>query len=296
VTPVRQRFFNVQTGAVTRETISFNPSQFRVDPDTKAPYTDQYSIGLSRELFRGIGFDTTYVHKEGKNQIGYEEIGGTYETRTVVLADGRPLQVHALLTPTASQIFLRTNPEGYFTKYDGIVFAVQRRWSGRWQAGGSYTLSHARGMLGGNTTGRDPNDFTNLEGDLGTDRRHMFSLQAAYQIPRIDANLSGAYMLQTGLPYAPQAQVVLPQGRRSINIAGAGFSRFPKHNNVNLRVSKFFNYSATGRVELIADLQNALQAETALSVITRNYFSTNYGLPGSWVEPRRLLLGIKFAY
>lgn len=296
VTPVLQRFFDA-SGAVTREVLSFDPSQFRVDPNTKAPYTDQYSIGFDRELLPSVAFQATYVHKEGHNLIGFTEVGGTYETRTVALPDGRPLVVQALVSPAASQVFLRTNPSQYFTKYDGMVFALQRRWSGRWQMGGSYTLSHARGNLAtASAIGRDPNDFTNLEGDLPTDRRHMLSMQGAVQVPRVDVNVSAAYMLQSGLPYAPQAQVVLPQGRKSINTGAPGTFRFPKHNNLNLRVSKFFAYSASGRIELIADAQNLLQAETSLSVITRNFFSTNFGLPATWVEPRRLLLGIKFTY
>lgn len=296
VTPTIAQYLDA-AGNVTSEAVAFNPGQFRVDPNTKAPYTDQYSIGLDRELLPGIGFQTTYVHKDSGNLIGFEEIGGAYQTQTVVLPNGQPFEVQALLTGTASQIYLRTNPSQYYTKYDGVVFALQRRWSRNWQAGGSYTLSHARGnMPTGSAIGRDPNDFINLEGDLATDRRHMLSLQGAVQLPKIDVNLAGAYMLQSGLPYAPQAQVSLPQGRRSINIAPAGEYRFPKQNNLNMRVSKFFTLAQGMRVELIADAQNLLQAETALSVISRNFFASTFGQPATWVEPRRLLLGLKFSF
>src|SRR5204863_6216116 len=46
-------------------------SNIAVDPNMDAPYTDQYSIGIDRELVRNVAFSASYVRKNARNQIGW---------------------------------------------------------------------------------------------------------------------------------------------------------------------------------------------------------------------------------
>jgi hypothetical protein len=62
-------------------------------------------------------------------------------------------------------------------------------------------------------------------------------------------------------------------------------------------VTKFIRLGRGDRkIELVADVQNALQNEAYTAVVTRNFFSATFGVPSVYTEPRRLLLGTKFAW
>ncbi len=107
------------------------------------PYTDQYSIGVDRELAANLGMSVTYVHKRSKDQIGWRDVGGVYGTQTVTAPNGQPVTVYPLLNSASARRFLRTNGEGFFSRYNGIMFAVSRRLANRWTANVNYTYSAA---------------------------------------------------------------------------------------------------------------------------------------------------------
>ncbi len=60
--------------------------------------------------------------------------------------DGRVLPVFVLTNSTADRRFVLANPENFFVHYDALVFGVEKRLSGRWQASGSYTYSRTNGL------------------------------------------------------------------------------------------------------------------------------------------------------
>lgn len=137
----------------------------------------------------------------------------------------------------------------------------------------------------------------NAGGRLGADRPHVVKVQASVEVPKVDMLIGSSFTGQTGQPFAPQASVRLPQGTRSINIAQAGDLRYSTQKFLNLRVTKFVRLGRNDRkLELVVDVQNALQNEAYTSVVTRNFFSSSFGVPSVYTEPRRLLLGTKFAW
>jgi hypothetical protein len=92
--------------------------------------------------------------------------------------------------------------------------------------------------------------------------------------------------------------VALPQGRRNINIDAPGAFRAERISLLYLRFNKIVQLPAGRKLEFIANLVNALQSEAptgtgTASYITFNYFSPNYGLPNTWVQPRTLYVGIR---
>ena len=54
--------------------------------------------------------------------------------------------MQGLTSPTADRRFLLTNHEGYALVYNGLVLALEKRYSNGWQAFGSYTWSRASGL------------------------------------------------------------------------------------------------------------------------------------------------------
>jgi hypothetical protein len=123
--------------------------------------------------------------------------GGIYREETRTLVDGRVVPVFVLTNGTASRRFLLTNQDDYSLTYNGLVTAVEKRYSSGWYAFASYTWSRTDGLqpssggaaadaqssstIGG-TFGRDPNSLTNANGRLPNDRPHMFCSAVSWEV------------------------------------------------------------------------------------------------------------------
>ena len=64
--------------------------------ETRAPRTDEYSIGVDREVGRRLAVAIAYVRKDGSNFIGWTDVGGQYREETRTLPDGRSVPVFVL--------------------------------------------------------------------------------------------------------------------------------------------------------------------------------------------------------
>ena len=74
-------------------------SNLQLDPETRAPRTDEYSIGVDREVGRRLAVAIAYVRKNGGNFIGWTDVGGQYREETRTLADGRTCRCSSSSTP-----------------------------------------------------------------------------------------------------------------------------------------------------------------------------------------------------
>src|SRR6185503_1004520 len=104
-----------------------------LDPEPRAPRTDEYSVGIDREIGRRLAVAIAYVHKDGADFIGWTDVGGQYRQQSTMLPDGRSVQAFALANATSDQRFLLTNPDGYSMTYNGLVAAVEKRRAHGWQ-------------------------------------------------------------------------------------------------------------------------------------------------------------------
>ena len=63
---------------------------------------------------------------------------------------------------------------------------------------------------------------------------------------------------------------------------------------LNLRIDKMLSFGGDRRLELIANVVNALQSTApSTGFATFNFFSATYAQPISWVQPRQLYLGAR---
>jgi hypothetical protein len=115
-------------------------------------------------------------------------------------------------------------------------------------------------------------------------------------VPKIDVMLSPSLQWQSGIPYAPQASVSLPQGRLLINIEPPGSYRTPSQHLLALQISKDVWRRNARQLRVQADFTNLLQNETYQNLITRNFYNANFGLPSSWIPPRMAVIGLKVEF
>jgi hypothetical protein len=309
-TPITTTAFDSTTGGYTRPVSVVDPkTNLRLDPETDAPRTDEYSLGVDRELGRGFSLAVAYIRKSGDNFIGWTDTGGIYREETRTMPDGQVVPVLVLTNGTASRRFLLTNQDGYVLTYDGLVTAVEKRRSNGWHAFASYTWSRTYGLqpssggtaadpqssstLGAGTFGRDPNSLTNAEGRLPNDRPHMFRGAVSWDVPRIGVHVASNVQFLSGKPWAASAQISLPQGDQRVLLDPRGTRRLPSLTMLDVRVSKTLTFGGFGRVELLIDVLNAFNQVTEEGLATDNLYSQNFEQPTVFVDPRRVMLGVR---
>src|SRR4029077_6323906 len=147
VTPITTMAFDAATGGYTNLVSVVDPKiNLLLDPNTRTPRTDEYSIGVDRELGPRLAVALAYIRKSGSNFIAWTDVGGQYSEESRTLPDLTTLPVYVLTNSPASRRFLLTNPVGYSLRYNGLVTVVEKRRSNGWQALGSYTFSRAAGL------------------------------------------------------------------------------------------------------------------------------------------------------
>jgi hypothetical protein len=207
------------------------------------------------------------------------------------------------------QLFVLGNREQLFLRYNGLLVTFEKRWADRWQTLLSYSLSEAFGLLPssgggpgqvsstfGGGFGKDPNVYTNRTGNLNNDRTHMFRMQGAVEIPRIEVLLGANFQHLTGGPIAASARGRVPEGIVEVLIEPPGFQRLSPQTLLDLRVSKIFRFGEQGKLEFLADIMNVLNESAGQTIVTDNFYSPNFAKPILFVHPLRAMLGVKFSF
>jgi len=300
------------TGGYTNIVSVVDPRRnLQLDGDMRAPHTDEYSIGVDRELGRRLAVAIAYVHKEGSNFIGWTDVGGQYRQETRTLPDGQTVPVLVLANETAARRFLLTNPDGYEMKYNGLVLAAEKRRSHGWQAFGSYTRSKASGLQASSgaiaagsqistiagtpfgTFGQDPNTLTNARGILPNDRPHMFRVMGSVDVGRTGFVLAANLQHFSGKPWAASAQIALPQGDQRILLEPRGSRRLSSQSLLDLRLSRTIAVGDAGRIELLVDVLNVLNDTAEEGIATDNLYSPNFGQSTVFIDPRRAMISMR---
>jgi hypothetical protein len=297
----------------TRNVSTVDPRRnLLLDAGIRAPHTDEYSIGVDRELRAGVAVAAAYIRKNGADFIGWADTGGQYRERAQALSNGRIIPVFDLVNGPAARRFLLTNPDGYSLTYHGLMMVVERRRSHGWQAFGSYTLSRARGLQPSSGTtasgaqvstvspppaltfGRDPNDLTNAIGRLPNDRPHIARLTSSLDIPHTGIVVAASFQYFSGKPWAATAIIATTQNtQQRILLEPRGSRRLSSQSLLDLRLSKAFTLRGMGRVELLVDVLNALNDTAEENVASDNFFGRTFGVPNVFLDPRRAMLGAR---
>lgn len=171
-----------------------------IEPNLKPMQENEFQVGVSRELTRwqGLVVGARYVRKDlirAIEDVGITSCSGTACGEEFFIAN--PGEGISLTLADAPGIppFPKAKRQ-----YDGLELTLERRFSNRWGASASYTLSRLYGNYSGlassDENGRtSPNVnrfFDHIEntfdrngdlvyGRLGTDRPHQFKMQAIYR-------------------------------------------------------------------------------------------------------------------
>ena len=291
-------YYDTETGDYTTPGTVTTPGSYTpIDPDLRPPYTDQFSLGMEREVSRGLAVGFNLVYKRHGNILASKTLNAVYGTAEYALPDGRTYTVFPLLSDPNDREYLYTNRDDLYTNYRAFILTVTKRFADRWQLTAGYTRQNSKGQ----SSGSDPNDFINGDGGLGDrDRPHMFSTYGSYDIPKINVRIAGTLSAITGIAVASTTRVpntVLPQGTRSINLEPAGSKyRTPNETFLHMRISKTLFNGETRKIELAGEIKNVLQEKDSRDYQSAVYNAANFLEIDSHPEPRQLRLYAKLTF
>ena len=261
-----------------------------IDRNMKNPYSDQFSIGIEREIFPDFSLSLTGLYKESKNPIGSQNTTAEYEI--IDYYDEFGDQWIEVYNQTNDSFYLTTNRDDK-TTYKALILAFRKRLSNNWQVSGSFTWSKTLQYPGGYW---DRNDLINMYGVPGPyDREWQFKISGTYIFP-YGIMLSAYFAYEQGRPYNREIPIYLDQGRRSIAAEERGSKRYPDPKYLDLRVEKEFRLWGNSKFKFLIDVWNVFNADYYSWVASTNAASDAYLEPGGFVLPRRAQLGLRFVF
>jgi hypothetical protein len=310
---------------LTRTTPSTN---LGIDPNIKQSYTDQFLVGLERQLFTDFSLTAQVIGRRFKDIMGFIDTGSIYapvqkvdpgvDGKSGTADDGALLTVYNLTNP-GKEFKLFTNPPNAFRNYKAFQLIGAKRYSNNWQASLSYTWSRTEGTvnnIGGSNAGgssnfqspgqagtfTDPNHLINADGPSTFDYTNQVKLDGTYRVPAFGGfNVSGVYRFTTGLAYGRTATIRgLDQGNETVRVEARGTHRTDAINNLDLRVEKTFPVGASDRrIGVYLDLfninnQGVIDNSARTGVIEAS--GSTYGNPNIWISPRLARLGLRFTF
>jgi len=192
-----------------------------IDRNIKSPYSDQFSVGIEREIFPDFSLSLTGIYKESKDPVDDHNTGAEYEVIDYFDAFGnQTIQIYNQTNPGDS-FYLTTN-YGDKTTYKALILAFRKRLSNNWQVSGSLTLSKGLQYPVGYW---DRNDLINMYGVPSYyDREFQFKLSGTYIFP-YGIMLSAYFAHDQGRPFNREIVLGLDQGRRDIAAEERGWIR-----------------------------------------------------------------------
>jgi hypothetical protein len=279
-----------------------NSARYAASPLIRQPYTDQVNLGFSLALGRDYAIEVDAVGVRAREMGTLLNINRTPNLGPYRFAD--------LLPNVGSVRFLVWTPQNK-SAYEGVSIAIKKRWDGRLQFLGSYTLSRARSNAlngtddfwgAGLVDAYDP--FSPAQfGPSSTDARHRVTISGVWS-PGAGFTIAPVFRFRSKLPYSILAgtdlnldgfNYDLPPGVATVNAGrGANFSQ------LDFRVSKVFPLGRT-RVRLLAEVFNAYNAMNP-DFFVGNMASSVFAQPTAFAgdaglgEQRVAQLGIRFEF
>jgi len=268
-----------------------------VDPDLKAPVTEEWTAGLEQEVGRDLVLAARYIDRRRTNLIGhvvYDPSTGAEWWRTedapegwwvpfstvVPGRDGYPDVALDLYLPAleAPDYFERIeNVSGLKAHYRSVEFSLRKRMSRNWQAFASFTWNRATGTTslasrwgaGNSPVLLTPNSFTNIaETDrLMQDRPLVLKAAGTYRFPW-DIYASFLFKMQSGGVWARTVTVIPPAAWAAANgakvtpvtvyLESPGSRRYDPWKTLDVRLEKDFLRAGRSRFSLSVDVFNLL--------------------------------------
>ena len=240
-------------------------SEDELEQNLKPMRTQQWALGLERQLGGTMALSLRYVHRQLDRAV--EDTGSLDEHFNEIYIIANPSEGK---TRWAFEGVPLPKPK---RDYDSLQVAWNRRMSDNWFMRASYTWSRLwgnyTGLSQGDEEGRtDPNVGRSYDyplmmftqageaayGALPTDRPHQLRLSGGYRLP-FGTTIGANYFIQSGVPVTRQATVI-PGSDYAVQYLGRGSDgRTEVESQVDLNLSHQFRLGRQ-RLQLGLNVQN----------------------------------------
>jgi hypothetical protein len=257
-----------------------DPNFQLVDPDLHPIRTQEFTLGLDRELTKSMSVGVRYVHKWADYAI---------EAVCALVPSGEACGVNNPGFGTGKFPFgtsLPAQPEAV-RDYDGFEIRVRKRLSNRWSLDTSYLLSRLFGNWSGIASSDEAvgslqpysgRSFNLLYysfdaagnpsyGRQATDRPHQFKAQATYSLPW-GTTVGTNFLAESGVPLSTVANqkgmAFFPNGRGDLG-------RAPAFTQTDLFVQHDLRLPGQTRVSIGVNISNLFDQDTATAYVVTPY-------------------------
>lgn len=275
----------------------------RVDYGMKPPKTDEFVLGVEREIGSAfaVGLDYTYRKRTDLLWTVFEKTRGASDfytaadyvlstssrvppqTGTFPNGDAYNIPIYVLKAGVPTPTFkVATNRPDYNIKYSGLELTATKRMQNNWMMRGNITFSDWKQHMGPNgvpngqptpilsgsscATCIGTTTFASNGGVNGyINARWSAALNGVYQFPH-QISLGMALTGREGylIPYRRVLNTRDGFGSQSILVSGFDQFRLPNLYDVDLRVGKTFSFYRGTGLEVSADVFNAFNQQTVL--------------------------------
>ena len=264
----------------------------QIEKDLKPPTTDEFIVGVEREIFSDLSASVAYTHRSSRNQQFFPLIGTTRDsyqyignaTGTATAADGFVLNFnepyYGLTTcppPCVGQV-LENRPD-YKETYSGFELQLVKRLSHDWMLRASFAYNDWQKQVGpgaivdpnnkaggSNATGPVVEPVGNKFGTVYINAQWQFNVSGLVQLPFgiiTSANLFG----RQGFPVVYSVQAITHDTRDNmpaIQIGQVGAYRLPDVFELDLHLEKLIRIGPTVTVSPSIDCFNVANSHTVL--------------------------------
>ena len=269
-----------QPGEQTGAGVLTSGTTTTIDPNFSRPYTDEFAVGVDRELMANFKLSAGFSYRRERNLQASANPDNPYATTPTSAVD--PGIDGVVGTPddgtynffqriSAANRTLITNDPTVVQSFRGVEVTMTKRFSNRWQmlAG----LGFSRNRLDRVSVDTSPNLLINADGKItssnNADHPVGFKLTGMYIVPFHDVILSGNVRSGSGGPVTRQISRSLAIGNaQTINLEPLGTTRLDPLTVIDLRAGKLFNLSNNRSFEATIDFDNLFNADTVWGVRT----------------------------
>ena len=313
--------FNAATNSYRLSTNGIFVAGSVADPNLKAPFSNEYSVGFTQRVFRNTSLDVTaerrHMHHMFDDWCGIA--GPNIPSSQWVFLD------------TCEFTNLPNGINALQSEYQGVVAKVESRIGANLDLVASWQHASSKASTGGNLTGTGlgetqnvggivdfyPLNFNNIYGYTTDDAKNRIKVNGFYRLP-LDFTVGANYYWDSGLPYSVTRSDPLNFGY-TVFVEPRGSRRLPAYSQLDLQLQKDFHIGQL-KAGLIGSIFNVLNSETAIAVNTNagtraitdpatgrlfldpnqqsgpNRLSATFERPTSFQFPRRYEVGVRLEF
>ncbi len=283
-----------------------------IDPNIKHPYQDEITLSYEAKLGKLWSGGITWIHRENKDMLARVDKAPDplADTRSFTsLVTGQTIVFNRTGLYGDEHQYLITNDGRAKRNYNSWSLSVERKLVNDWSFSGSYTRARINGNLdrndGHSSILLNANNAFHSDGLLPGFNDNEVKLRSTYALP-FKTQIAATFTYLSGEHWTPQERTryLGPDGafRATLFSTPRGSQTYPGRHLLDIRVTQPFTLGTKSKLEIFAEVINALNDcnatawSTRVGTLNSSYVVVPYGdykKPTAVDQARNLRVGVR---